>query len=150
MNKLTISSDGKKISVSVDKDNLSIISKKETTVIPLDKINKVYVDNRKNKYKPDLFFIVYTLFSSIIGIGILYLLFKNERKINMLQTGIAFIIIVGFATLLMIIAANRKSSLFVTYKNKTLEIPLDNRDEIDPLIKLLKNLGIKILYSKQG
>jgi hypothetical protein len=127
---LIIYSDGKKTVLNIESSVLHVSKGKINEEIPLKEIKGYYFDKRKTRFKPDTFYIIYTVISTIISIAIVSLLFKNISKLNI---AITISLIIGISVILQITTANKKESLFLQTLQKEIEIPIDEKNRINEI-----------------
>jgi hypothetical protein len=145
MRNVKIKSDGKDVFIIIERDSIVVKTKNQTmAALPVKEIKSFSIGKRKIKYKPDTFFYSYALLSIIIGTGILYVLFKNDENLNILWIIASFLSITVVALVSMVLAANKKPSLFICYGKGTLEIPIDNEEVIKLLDTFFRSNGLSL------
>jgi len=134
---ISFHSDGKLIKINKVDGVIKILygSGRINTTIPISKILDVRIDIRKNKFKPDAFFIGYAILSTVISIAIVKLLFKNIPTLNITVT---ISVVVAISIILQIKMANKKQALFIETPEKTIEIPIDETAKAETVKTFLK------------
>lgn len=93
---------------------------------------------------PDKFFIAYAIFTEVIGIGVLYFLFKTTKGEYFYYGVITFLIASVFYFFTMIKAASTRQALFVKTAHKTFEFPVNSSSDIEKIISFFQENGIPI------
>ena len=132
---ISFHSDGKLVKINNKDSVIEIIQGKINETLPISKIVNVKINRRKNKFKPDAFFIGYAIISTVISIAIVKLLFKNISTLN-IATVIS--IIVAISIILQINTANKKQALFIETAEKTIEIPIDEANKTELIRNFFK------------
>ncbi len=146
MKEIIIDSDGKRIVVKKEGNNMVINFEKHTHKIDINKIQKVYIARRKTHYKPDLFFITYILFSILISISIVYFFMRNKQNLNLPLIAISVTTAIITGVILITVSANRKQALFIVQDDETVEIPIDNAEKAKDIELFFKNVNINVYY----
>ncbi len=142
--KLHFYSDGKKILIIHTNKSLNITQYGKKVNIPTKNIKKIHIEKRRTKFKPDLFFILYAIFSTALGAGVIYFLFRKEKEQSITWWVAIFVLISILAVFSMIKSANMKMSLFIESSKTNLEVPLDKYSDLNHIKEFFKELGFTV------
>ena len=131
---ISFHSDGKLVKIYNKGETVEILQGKTSEIIPVSRIVNIAISRRKNRFKPDLFFIIYAIISTAISIGIVKILFKSIPTLNI---AVVIFIIVTISIILQINTANKKLALFIETDTKTIEIPVDETAKIESIRNVL-------------
>ncbi len=139
------------VTISFDGRYFSVMERKHgNATIPKDDIKNVEIRERYRKYKPDIFFMVYVLFSVLFGSLIIYFVMKAFERNYILYGIAAYVGFAMFSIYSIIRTANKKDSLFIRLKNgNVLEFPINDRVKEKEIVKFFSLSGISVSY-RQG
>ncbi len=150
MNEIKFESDSAVVRITKHNDRFNISGSKLVSFsIPAENIVRVEIKKRLRPFKIDTFFILYGVFTEIVGIGALYFLFKTIGAEYFIYGAITFVVISAIYFTVIVKAANERASIFIITGKKSFEFPVNKRSELNRISTFFKENGITVFSKVQ-
>ncbi len=145
MGKITFESDSSIVKIIIQNEKVNFSKGKSDIIsVPVSKIKSIQIRKRSKPFKPDVFFVGYGIFTEIIGISALYLLFRTTNAEYFIYGAVIFLIVSLFYFGLIIKMANKRNALFIATEKEVFEFPVNKTEDFDRIGKFFEENGITV------